>query len=819
MRKRSLSLPLLALLCLGAYSVRAQQPGATVVYVSDVAMSQSPRAEEQKIAQALSSILELRLNSIKGVQVLRGKPPCDSQSAALASASPQREDISSPIAGTQSAATYQVNSSIKVLTPASAANDNTVELLLDYDLLKYAGCKESSVVHRSEPISVKNGFVTIVQMGDLLEAALKEDSAPKKTVVDVVEITGAAESPQLKNQLANAIISKLTDQDDLQVRSFAGNTPAGESDFVVRGELVNGNEKGARLVVQDVKSKRSYPIFVRGPVGQKIPNDKVLAEFLEQASTLVLSFIRNDRAASNLTDADVATISTRAVDLLCKRQTSNCVPQPALAIPDLLRVRVSNKVNATILGLLGDAYTLQGDYENAVQMYEEAFKRSVEVADVNASLAFRISAAEASYKGQNYAQAAEQWDQVIALATSLRTEAVLSPNHFLQATRSYRFANQQLTALERAIQGLIRFPDSAELDEELKQILQNMSDTTLAVAYEVLLRYKNVEKVSIKLADVKDRLAEQLAEQAIESVFGKKFSETERYLRLIESLEIQSLKKEAQAAYRVARALWLREARNDFAGAISSLEPFVTEQSELGMAARYYMAETLYKRAKAATAPDRADFVRASTLLQQVPVEDDVLQLLIKINHEVGKDKESRDLLEQITNRAGAAKEAQRALALLCIDYLGDLPCAERAINELGPDTRLDRELLLRLASIKIFWAQYDPAERLLFSLSRDSNLTLAEVELFFRVWTAIALSRSGDVRALFEEWRTRMETLRRAGDTTEWSFAAANLALEADQAVKAENKELLRRMIAAMTNKQAPLPDFSPAAKAPATK
>src|SRR5712692_3893108 len=181
------------LFCLSAVVAQAQQTPVRKIYVSEVAQSASPTDDERKIAVAATFVLELRLDSMKQLKVVRGKAHCDPTEAGPASL--QRQEATQMPLGDPSASIYEVSTSIKTLT-ASGSAGNTDELVLDYDLLKYVRCKPSSLVHRSEPISRKTAFEGLLQMGDVIEVALKEDLAAPKVVVDVADITATGDSMQ-----------------------------------------------------------------------------------------------------------------------------------------------------------------------------------------------------------------------------------------------------------------------------------------------------------------------------------------------------------------------------------------------------------------------------------------------------------------------------------------------------------------------------------------------------------------------------------------------------------------------------------------------
>ena len=760
-------------------------------------LTPTPDIEEQKIAQAIISMVELRLNAMPGVQVVRGDAKCED----VAADRPR----------------FQVNSSLKLQTRTGASTERIVERLLEYDVVKFEretdpqkkdSCKQVTLVSRSEPISLKTAFSGIVRMSNLVRVVVEEESAQKKILVDVVAVTGSGASPQVKDRLGNAILTKLTDQKDLEVRSF-GDKPGTDSDYVVTGEL---DQQGATFVVRNLKSSRNYSLSLPGRVGE--PDTAEFSAFLQTAATRIANTIREDRNPLSLTESEAVEIESKALTLLCKQENSSpdCVPQPAQVLPDLLRLKDSNRVTPKILGLLGDAYANQQNYQKAVEAYDEAVERSNN-ASTKETLSWRLGSAEAAYKAQQYARAAERYNRVIELAPA--TDAtLLTPGLFVQATRSYRFASEPVKALDHALQGLREFPGSVELDREMTDTLKGMSGPTLVEGYETLVKYKDLDKAARKANEIKIRLADQLI--PLELLVEHKYEEARQSLQLVERLGVASLPQETQNAYRIASAFLARQAGSDAALLVSELEAYARGDSELAFVARYFMAETLYMHPRST-----ADYERASTLLRQITdkyPDDFVLQLLVKVNHQLGKNKETRQYLEQLITSQKADDDAQAALAILCVDYIGDLICGNRAITALPDQGRNNRELLLRLASIRIFWAQYDVAESLFPSLSTDTQRSLMEVELFYRVWTQLALSRANQAQDFLDAWRTRMASLRRANERIEWVFDAALSALESEQALTADNKKLLREMIAAMRDPKQPIPTTNVLQRVPAT-
>jgi tetratricopeptide (TPR) repeat protein len=811
LKNNIISLTVIGLLCLWASSIHAQELRPTTVHISGPT-SQTPFVDKQKIADVIGSMLELKLNELKNVQIVATEPTCDDVVAG-----PPR---------------LHVKSSLNAQPRPGSSTLTIKEVVLEYDLVKLvreddpqkrAPCREILLLHRSEPVSLKTAFGAIVRMCNLLKAGVEEETAPAKIMVDMVAFTASGVSLQLKDRLNNAILSKLAGEEDFEVRTFADKAGS-DSDYVVTGEL---DPQGASFLVRNVKSGKAYRKSVRGRVTELNVAD--LTKFLETAATTVANTLREDRNPVRLTVSDASTAVNQA--LICKRNKpdADCISEPALVLPELLRLKDSEQASPQILGLLGDTYVKQEEFQKAADAYDEAFETSTKPnlpepskATPRESLSFLLSAAGASYKAQQYAGAGARYDRAIEFA-SKNNPVLVEPDLFVQAARSHRFAREPLEALDRALRGLKMFPDSAELDTEVTESLRGMSDATQVAGYEMLVRYKDIRTVASRLAQVKDSMTYYL-EQPLALFLDQKYRDAEPYLKLAESLGVESLPQAAQIEYRVARAVLQREAGTDTAVVISTLEPYAKDETEVSLPARYFLAETLYKRARSTTASGKADYERASTLLRRIAdkfPQRFVLELLVKTNHEIGKDEETRVFLQQLLDRQQAPPDAPAALVMLCVDYIGDLVCGERAITDLGPREQLDRETLLRLGSIYVFWARYAEANNLVTPVYVDPNRSLLEVELFYRVWIALAVTTPANAQALFEAWKKVMESMRAAGETTQWVFTPAAKALESEQALRLpQYKELLRRMIAAMTDPKQPLPTanlVSPVGASPA--
>lgn len=816
-----------ALLCTASAPVRAQQPPPVRnVYLTEVATSSSPSDDESKIARAATPILELRLGSMKEIKLLREAVPCEQSGETLPESPPtQRQESPGqmPLANL-SGGFYEVRAAIKRL--ATADGTSNTSLLLDYDLLRYVRCKAVSILHRSQPISLKTAFEGLSQMSDTVELALNEELAPPKTVVDLTELTANGESLQaLREQLGNAVLFKLVTEPDFRVRDLRrGKPPDSQADFIVTGELINKkDQKGVTFTIKSAKERSPPNLFVSGPVGQKNPDEKALAVFYEKSATVVVNHIRARRDnIGPLSDADVDVVYQSALKKLCKDQTG-CVSQPEIVIPMLTRLRDAEKASLKALLLLGDAYIEVEEFGKAAAVYDEAWTtlpaQGTKAEDAEVVRIVSL-AADAMYRAQDYRNAADRYRRAIEISAERGFST--SANLRLQYVRSNRLAGNGFEAFQIALKSLRQFPDSPELDEEIDNLVKSVPVEDVGFIYHLLIDNKDIRKINQKLPAIRARFAEYLIGPTYMALGDRKFEEAERHLKIIESFPLAAISDEQQKVYRLARAIWSMEAKNDFNTTIAILTPLSDENFELSEAVKFRLALAFYERARAAgDSADKADYARASDLLTKMPEKErpsGFYNLLLAINHKLEKDQESRRLIEEKLKSKEDDSEAMRALASLCIDYLGDLDCGETVVKQLEEHAISNSSVRMSHVRLKVLRGNYAEAEKLIDHPLRSFEDPEVIHASFYRVWTSLALAKESEAAKALGEWLTVMEKFRGASKRNYWVFDSASRGIEADQVVPANKKDLLRGMITAMLTASEPLPkaaDFFPAFKA----
>jgi hypothetical protein len=795
----STALAAAALICISVSSILAQARSVKTIYVADPTTSSStPQDQERnkRIADAAVVFAEVRLNSLKDLNVKRGNSPCGSDGVqAQAQALPP--DTTAPDS-------YEVKIAIRTLGVSGLdPNEKELEFVLDFDLLKYVKCTKTTLVHRSGPISEKIAFDAFLQMGDVLEVKLRSELAPPKINVDVSDISVETDSLRvIKEDLTSRLFARLASESEFRVRDIRGAKPSEDADYVITGVLTK-DRKGVRFTVRNVKdSSKTQSPFVSAPTDQK--NAEALDVFYMKAAEAVINFIRVC-PLKPLTDDEVGNTIQQATELLCQNKPV-CEPKASEVVLLLTRLSCTGKQTAASLKLLGDAYVLTEDFLKAADTYHQSW--NMLTADRQDEIVSIISLeGDAWYRAENYGNAAQSYELAIVKSPDLQPPR---EGIYLQRARSYRFAADRQRALAAALDGLTKYRTSDELAAELALVVKNIPEGQLRSSYDLLLKNNNLEAVIKVLPGVEEKLAGYLIEQVSFKIYEQKnFNEVDQLLKVVETFPLASFPPQLQDYYKLMRAVWQIEAKNDFATALGVVKSFSEQASGFGEYARFFLANTYYRRARQTNNKD--DYEKAVKLFEQLIERDsdfygDPIYLKLAIaNHELGEDQDTRSFLEE---RVQKNKNLKAALALIsvCVNYLKDLACADK--NTQFDDDDFARDFNVSKLELHVLRSEYTEAEELLHSMGILSQRIIQnEVTHFYRVWTLYALQREKDVQVAFDRWQDRMESVRGSDKPTYWVFDAANRALDAETKLSAAQKDRLHGMISAMVDKSRPLP------------
>jgi TPR repeat protein len=290
-------------------------------------------------------------------------------------------------------------------------------------------------------------------------------------------------------------------------------------------------------------------------------------------------------------------------------------------------------------------------------------------------------------------------------------------------------------------------------------------------------------------------------------------------LKQLDELPRDYFSKEMRATLEITRALWLRDVKLDTEAAISSLRRVAEMGNNRG---QYFLAQTFYQRArKAREAEAKQDYEMVATLLPKVKDErfPDFFEVLRVTNHKLGKDKTTRDFLRgELEKSPNSAINLAEQLYFVCVNYMNDLECADKALPEIGAGVHSLRAYDIGLpyaAELAVLRGNYSGVQPSAIA----TMYTPQEVIYFYLMWTNSATGDEREAQVAANKWLDEMKTARTddvkginflsCDSASCWVFDAAKRALNADQRLKPDRKELLSLMIAAMEDK-AQLPSLS---------
>lgn len=714
---------------------------------------------------------------------------------------------------------YALRASIQVRTPEKAET----EVVLDYELTKCVRGETVSLTRSKEPFAESEVLKYLNSMADVVSLLLEKERAVTKAVADAYTVGDNYELAGKVNEAVKAGLKQATDF-DLPEKGGAG----GQPDFTIRGEVFVSNKVLNYRVRIATKDGRTYPPqTIKGPDADKQTGQK-LDKFFKAAADAALAYLKNVRYVAEpkrnipLSEEESAQMLDRARRWMCvgAGASEDCKHQPENAI--LILTEVKERKKTTDHELLGKAQMLVGEYFDAAQSFDYA--RSL-VADTNPEAVINLlnQSGEAWFKAKNYDTAAARYEESLKLyainrgklsASLLREE----PGVQLQKARSYRYGNKGVEALKIILDSWDARHDPKDLREELGYLLEDLPENRLTEAGKVLEGYKGQPQYEVAKAMLENRMAmESLTETLIfyglrglesEDKQGEIFEEIDKQLKNVEAMPAASLSADARVLQQTLRALWYRDYKKDFARAIPLLEQASAGKSELaGALSRVFLADTYYQKAQQPETPDPETFYeKASSLLKDSTREGNsgAYMLLVAVNHKLGKDKETRELLEERGKEDKEGYDAFKALSTVCTHYLSDLECglknAElmRSVGGVGTSG----EAAGTLAEVQLFRGQYTEAQE---EFARTNNPT--PLDLFYRTWTLFALDKETEASASARQWKTDMEELRKAGAPINLILEGARRALDKETHLTPARKELLRAMLSAMTDKSIPLP------------
>jgi hypothetical protein len=274
---------------------------------------------------------------------------------------------------------------------------------------------------------------------------------------------------------------------------------------------------------------------------------------------------------------------------------------------------------------------------------------------------------------------------------------------------------------------------------------------------------------------------------------------------------------------KILRGWWFRDYKNDYPNAIKLLEeadkanlaqPAKDDTLDLRKFGRSILLETYYLDAQSPAG--KTSYEKASTLLTGWVKEDSFYYPALELfNHKLGKDEETKQLLEDAIRDNRQDYRAYLALARLYTFHLFDLQGGLKTLEQIPPD-KTNGEYFRIKAYLQLFMGNYAEAQKV-FGLS-DSYGIPNVLAAFYNAWALFAQQKDSEGYAAAQQWKAEMEKFRRTSkhkelkttlERSEATLDAAGRALEIETRLSAKQKKLLRAMYAAMTDQSQPLPSI----------
>ena len=760
-----------------------------------------------------TTFLGVRLARLPGVKVMRvATPPvCGSE---LAGIQQNKAQLQTTVTSREDSF-FMVSGSIEVHRASIPAPGETApainELVLNYDLIKRVGCQPSPVFHRFETFTEGDMLDTFSVAGNLLAAKLAAELKPRVDI-QVAQFakekdSEGADQNTVRDGLIDAIVSRLAVGNVFRprdLRQVQSDPPAEYKlettlDFkreknplglLEHGRLLgtlSGVEASFFVVVSEGTSSGAthrYQVTSSAITGSLSDRDK----FYMAAAHAVAQGLQDVRSAreAHLTEqldkleknagVTLAAFNTkvllaRAEEFLCVDTPDPCSPKADAALPVLneLAQRPQGGETPEVLLLLGRAQYLTGQYRKAGQTFDLALS-NLSSKTPQESVELLNDAGNAWYKAQEYSKAAQYYKQ--SLETSATNSSTLpdklrsQPEVQVQLARSLRFDGRRTDALEALIAGAKTVTNPSRIVLELRELMLTLPPSELANA-----------------------------------------------VNRIETANDPSLAPALAAGY--IRTAALLAARQDFQGAAQTVEKAIaikdSQQAEFFLALYSYQWANAPKDGAIPPPPSYKKIAELALPLVQKRYREESDWLLMQANHEIGADRDTKDVFDAILAQKPKDLSALTQRMFLCNEYLKDLDCAlETAMMAQQASTQGNQSLALDIAEIYVLKGKHDEALQRIQAIVADPDLEprLRAVASFYLTWSLLALNRGEDARHAAARWKLDLTTVRNGKVELRWVFNGAQSALARQPQITATKKGFLTEMLTAMIDPGRPVPD-----------
>ena len=766
-----------------------------------------------------NELLKLRLAALKSFQVKSAdaSPTCEAELIGPASLQTSLVNL---------ADFYMLQASIEVRSPERG----DTEVVLQYELAKSVRCERVSLTVSKEQFAGSEILKYLNSMADVVALLLEKERKVTKAPVRIATASDQGTS-RFAADLERIIGNELKKAGDFDL--LGATDP--QADYAINGEVLLSKKLSYRLSIA-TKDGRKYPSrIIEGPAANNLDTEALSAFFREVAYSVVdylryIRYVPEARHNMALTEDQVTKMLERARKLMCVGVTSgNCRQQPETAI--LLLNELQERKILKDFELMARAQVLIGDYLKAAESFDNALSQIVNNNDPEARIKLLNQSGDAWFKAKNYDNAIKRYEEALtqyALHNRSLTPALLSgePEIYLQRVRSYRLANRGLEELRYLLK---EWPtrDSNEMREELRKelgyLIKDLPLSNMADAEKLLEEYQGTPQYEIAKPVLQREQAIRSFQQAVQrypfSGFVHGFSsptawaspeELDQSLKAVEALPVESLPPDIRLLQQTYRGAWYI-VKKDFANGLPLLE--AAAQNDGTGTSQMYLAQSYYLKAQQPGSVDSEVFYKKTSellanLIRTPFIGSETYNMLVVANHKLGKDKETREVLERLINNYKDDIYALLALNEVCTHYLDDLDCGLRSITLLRSHllgSGLKKVTLGLLAEVRVLRGEYAIA----YNETNDAGGKpfYHPRNLFYRTWILFAVGRDTEAYESAKEWKIGMENDRRSGTKWDMILDGPRRALDKETLLTAAQKDLLRAMISAMSDQSQPLP------------
>lgn len=835
----------------------AASPQPVRVLVVDFIQS-DPIPEMGDLGTIAAGLVRLRLLEVPALEVHRvaSAPPCGAQ----ASNPMQREGPAAQRSRPGSVADnfYVVQGAVGVHAP---------NLLVDYSLQHCANGVFETLIHEAQPFTADRALEQISVISNFIMFKMA-DLVP--TVKVTIAISQNPEEKDIGEGLRLKLTETITDISGLEVTNSGEYVIQGRITVQKPSRFPHlpvVKSKSNNLKMEDLKilaHGKPYPL--KSVLGLRDKPSEFYSQVIAEVRDSLPQVLLAERLGwpgllDNMTAEDLL---EKGKQFLCIGEPLGCKNDVPSAIPVLIRATDISPKDPEARLLLGRAQLLSGQNVEAVKTLEEALrieeaeKKQGKKVTLDEEVTVLNLLGDAHSGSEKYDNAIRYYDRSLNLDPS-------QPKIYDKKALASLYGGNRLAALQTLIEGLHQAGGSKSASSGLKQsahtLIQRLGAAELPSAEVMLKEAYEIKKypVNDEYAYVLDREGSEVINVAQEqeemnrarhylqramdvgpredsvrvsvlgdltrSYLGNDLQKADSFLTEAEHVPSEHLTANLRAWILELRAWYWIDEKNyekayDVAQNAHDTEHSRWSDTVLAKAA-LNLGKTKQQKATADGANRKQLLLEAEKLFQQTINLLDLLisdrvgdadQDYLEASHSLGRDNEALLRYQKIVEQRPRDAAALRSIMFICNEYLFQPECAYKATMQDVEVEAPSADTYLNAIEIAALQGKNDQAGQwlgILFTL-KDATAYQKAIGYFYRLWLAAGQNNNEAEKLAFRGWEGAIGEFRKTRDDSTWSFEGARHVLE-HSAFDSPTKGLLTSMIAAIENRDKPLPAFSP--------